>query len=713
MPVQTPLGQFDVPIVLVRMMEESQIGVMTASHDFFLYNFQTQSSEKLLHLNVPEDAEFLYALDPAGKRLLFGSIVGDNLHMIDLQNKKTLKRFDLDHQAPTSIAFSPDGAYLVCGTDQGRVLLWRSDSSTLVARLHSFPEYTSFYVKPTTNFVSALSFHENLLATSGYGGSVIVTNYQTQTSMKRFHPGLMKNTALLFYEDTVIVGNEEGTLFKIDRLGKHPMQRLPTGLGSITSLMRIGPDPYVLVVADQPYASLINARTMKVVNERYLQFDHNITSVCKDARDDLYIGTKGGELHHCDLQPLNQLEAMILSKAYSQAYRYCEQEPLLIQSESYRQLEAIYQQTVENAKIALEQGQKEQANAMLAPFASVKSKEITELQRAYGALTRLQYLYDNRRFPPFYGLAEQYPLLQSTSLYQYVEKIWTEHFLKAQRLMLLGKVKEAKAEVEPFALVNGKRRIIELLIHHIEVFKAYSKAVQQRDYSVLNQLTQRYSILRQLPSYQQLIDDAGELSDAIFDALKSKSFEQAELFLNQLKEVIQYAEQYAHLKIFFGIAAKLSHAIDHRRLRTAYQLIDTHHELTVLPWAEELENEWQKKLLHCESFAARGDIRSIKRELGLLINLHGRHERIGDIFRMAYQVQLKLLLHKKSPEFSASVGNYCDIFGIDTETRALLKKAKHLDVRIDLDPIRLYPKKRDSWLSFIRKLPDTITPVLQ
>jgi hypothetical protein len=286
--------------------------------------------------------------------------------------------------------------------------------------------------------------------------------------------------------------------------------------------------------------------------------------------------------------------------------------------------------------------------------------------------------------------------------------MWAERFTKAQKLIFIGKTKEAQKELEPFAAVNSKRPLIQLLIHHFDIMKIYSKAVYERDYHLLNQLTQQYPILRKLPSYMQLINEAGELKETIIEAFKNQAFDHASLLLHELSNVVQYEETYTELKHFSTQTSNLHHAITNQHWRSAYHILDSHPELMILPWAQELEHQWQEKLQLCEGYAIRGDIISIKTTLENLMNLPERYERIGNILRMAYQIQLKILQSKNQKSFSSGVTNYCKLFGVDTEIRHLLKKAKKDNLATELDPSHLHLQKRDEWLHNLHSLPDHI-----
>lgn len=704
MPIKAGLTHFESPIVLIQPLQYPLLGVVTAYHEIYLYNTETGTKTKIIRLNISENSQLLCAFDPTHMHFLFGTTHSEILTLLDLEDKKVLTRFELDQQTPTTLMFAPNGLHFVCGTSQGRVLLWRYDSPVLLSRLHSYPEYTSLYIKPKINFVSALAFEGDRLATSGYGGSVVITEYRSQTHAKRYHPSYVESSALLFYKESLIIGNKSGTLLKIDLQGKRPNQRLSTSINTVTRLLKIGGEPYILAVGNKPYVPLINANTMQIIYERYIEVDQPIAALCKDDNNNLYAGTVTGELFKFDLLPFHELERLVGSKSYAQAYHLCEQEPLLKESETYHLLESLFQQTTQHAKVLLEKGELEQAKTQLQPFLPTKAKEISSLLTAFSHIKQLMYLFDHQKFSPFYGLVEQFPLLSSTTLYAKVEEEWSERFKKAQTLMFMEKKKEAQAELAPFATVNSKRPFVLLLIQNTDVFKRYSKAVHERNYTQLNQLTLRYPFLRKLPSYNELIQEAGELIAAITEALKKQTFEYAQLLLGEFSLIPQYEKEFTQLKMFVSHAVNLHHAITHSHWRSAYSLIDGNSELMILPWAQELNVVWQEKLERCEQYAAAGDASAIKKEFMNLISLPGRHERIGDLLRSAYHVQLKELLDSNPDVFSVGVANYCDLFGMDTEIRHLLRIAKHKRITPQLEQSLLNPKQRDQWLYHITEL---------
>lgn len=634
MPQKISLTQFDSPIVLIQPLQYPKLGLVSKDNTIYSYDLETAEVTKVFHLNITEGTTLICAFDPHNNRLLFGSDKASTLNLIDLNQKKVINQYDLEQQIPTLLSFSPDGQYFICGTDQGRVLLWRCDSNTLISRLHSFPEYTSAYTKPKTNYVSALTFDGMTLASSGYGGSIVLTDYRTQTYSKRYSPGYLKNTALLIYNHFVITANQEGTLIKIDQKGAAANQRLGTSHKNIRFLQRIGPEPYIIVASDLPYVTLINGNTFKVIQERYLELDAPLTSLCVIG-DTLFAANLNNELMKFNLQPFEEFEKLIRAKEYAEAYEYCKNEPLLLESDLYKELESIYAEQLNKAKGYLTQKLIADAKIVLEPFKAAKAKEIAEVFQVYSFIDRFTDLFEQRKLAAFYGHAEQYPLLQETPVYQEAEKLWAEKFTRAQKLMFLNKEREIQEELSLFTTVTSKRPFIHLLLQNSAVLKIYSKAIQTKNYYQLRNLTVSFPLLRKFPSYQNFIKDTGEIIGAIIKALNERSFEEAELLLNELKDVVQYEAEYLQLKKLHSMAKNLHRALKNDQLRSAYRLIDNHPELLMLPWGEELNRQWNEKLSLAEQYAIKGEVSSIKKEFADLFDLPNRHGRLGDILRTA------------------------------------------------------------------------------
>jgi len=709
MPLKVNLPVSEHTVLNMGMTGPNQLGMIMSDHSLQLYDLAEKTFKQLFKFKFPENAQIISAFEPKHGLFALGNSQSSLIRLIDLSTQKVIRQFELDGQAPTLICFDPSGEYLVCGTDHGRVLLWRCDSPLLISRMHSFPDYKHYFsAPPKQNFVSAITFHKDLIATTGYGGSIVITDYRTQSTTKRLNPGHTRINSLLLFDNFLVSATQSGAIIKIDPDGKIPNQRLFTPASFITQLLQITHEPLILVMSNLSSIMLIDVDQMKIVDEHYIRLNTPPKAVCKSEHSQIFISDSSGVLESFNLEPFETLQALIDSKQYSKAYQYCENEPFLKKSPLYLQLEAIFSSVLQAARVLLEEKKNQKAKMLLNAFREVKQNDIKTLLASYDQLPRLEYLFANRKLGPFYGLIEQYPLLKETQLYKECEKLWAMHYSKAQKMILTGKTQEAREELRPFSAVTSKIPMIQFILMHSNILISYSKAIQSQDFSLLRQLSMRYPVLKKLPSYIQLIEEAGELRSAIPNALKERDFEKSSMLLDELEKVVQFEHDYLHLRKFATIASNLNHSMKNEQWRSAYQTYDSHHELEILPWTSELDTMWQSKLQKSEQYAKKGDVTSIRKEFGHLINLPVRSVRIGDILRNGYQVQLLQLIQTQPQKFQNGVENYCTLFGIDTELRTLIKTARKNNIVIQLDPVLTQIKHRDQWLSHITLLPSRI-----
>jgi WD40 repeat protein len=118
---------------------------------------------------------------PDAKLIAFAT--STHLHIANMQDKQIIKSIFLDKENLTILSFDISSTYIIAGNSEGRVLLFKYNSGSQLARLCSFP-----YQRPKTrvkkNFVSAITFHKNLLAVSGYGGAIFIIDIYIQVPIK-------------------------------------------------------------------------------------------------------------------------------------------------------------------------------------------------------------------------------------------------------------------------------------------------------------------------------------------------------------------------------------------------------------------------------------------------------------------------------------------------------------------------------------------------
>ena len=110
------------------------------------------------------------------------------LQLIAIANEKTISIFNLKTQLLlqtiisyngeiSTIHFVQNSPYLIVGTKQGRVMQYRYDAKISIARLYSF-SYNNLTQRRIDNIykndVNAIDSYGDLVASSGYAGSIIL-----------------------------------------------------------------------------------------------------------------------------------------------------------------------------------------------------------------------------------------------------------------------------------------------------------------------------------------------------------------------------------------------------------------------------------------------------------------------------------------------------------------------------------------------------------
>ena len=112
----------------------------------------------------------------------------------------------------------------------------------------------------------------------------------------------------------------------------------------------------------------------------------------------------------------------------------------------------------------------------------------------------------------------------------------------------------------------------------------------------------------------------------------------------------------------------------------------------------------------CEAAALRGDTPAIKELLGPLLTLKSRNEKIGNILRVSYQIQIKQCLTQSKPALAKNgISHYVDLFGMDGETEQLIKVLHAKGLKLHLSDEQKQHRPRGLWVSTTHgHLPDSI-----
>ncbi len=710
---------FDAAIVYLRVLNDARLALVTKKGVFAIFNLLTMQKEQEFtfnHADVHEDKKSI-AFSPDGKYLAYSEAEQSVVRVIDIDSHKLHHSFPTLRNRIETLCFDPSSAYLIAGSTTGRVYLWNLFSTGQVSRLSSFPEYTPHLLtQPKHNYVSAACFSPSgaLVATSGYGGSIVVTNIHTEVSPKRITPSHLRINALSFiHENMIVAGNVEGALDVIDLHTGQIQKHYQTGLSSIRDIVVSSSGSFLLVSGHTKDVVLIDLIKQKIREEAYISSSEKITQMSITHDDMLIIGGENGSISMYRLSPEEGLKSHLNSGAYAQAYDLVHEYPLLEVSPLAKKIEQEWESSLEDALLKVEEGKNDEALDLLKNFSNAPSKSnaIKDVKNFIKYFPSFHTAVLKKNYALAYSIAEQTPLLKRSTSYADMEKVWDTCFLKAQTYVITHQKRELLNVLQPFSRVNSKLCFIQVLLHQPDLFLQFTHDVNTHAYEKIFSVTHSYPCLKEIQSYKELLHTAEDLYAKSKTHIFSAEYDLAKLELEQLSLIPFMKSQWQELTHIYSLAMKLHSLHAEDDTLSCYALIDKNECLQSLPVAKALEAEWNLKMGVCEKEALLGHIKEIKSTLGVLLRLSTRAQKIGTLLRLGFFTQIKLLVIKhQTSSIQQAMDTYIEMFGYDTEINNLiLKLKKDKIIEIELDETQTYHRSRSLWLSITDgKIPDTI-----
>jgi len=710
---------FDDKVVYLSVLHGDKIAIADKSKKFSIIELPSMDETQsfvLKHANAHSEKKNI-CFSPDGKYLAYSEKEQSVVRIIDIQKQKLHHSFPTLQNQIETLCFDPGSRYLVAGSITGRVYLWNIFSTGQVSRLSSFPEYSASLLPQTkVNYVSAASFSPSghLVATSGYGGSIVITNIHTEVSPKRITPGRIRINSLCFInEDFLAAGNIEGGLNIIDLKTSQIHKHYQSSLGDINTMCTSSSGSYLFLAGHTHQVSIIDLKEEKVLSNEYLRLPSKVTHIDINEDDVLIVGCDDGSVHFFHLFPEELLKLRLDTSSYFQCHDLIQKFPLLQESPLVENLEEAWEETLGDAVYQVQEADYKAAEKLLKRFSKVPSKThvINEFQGLYTHYERFKTAVSHENYAMAYSMADHVHLLKMTDPYREMESIWDRVFLKAQAYVVKEQTHHLFKVLEPFSRVGSKLCFIQVLLHQPEMFLEFTRHINDHSYDKIFSITKQYPCLKQIQSYQKVLDSSNDLFIKFRQHIFSRDYDLAELEYEALTHISYLKEDLKELIRLLDLAKRLDSYYKDKQMLSAYTLIDAHPELIPLPLAQEIEKIWNDKVQEAEKEALLGHTKEIKSILAELLTLHSRAQKVGTLLRLSYMTQIKFLVVKEQlGVISKAVHNYIKIFGYDTELSTLLQKLKKSkNFTIDLTPDQEHRRPRALWLSITEgKVPDTI-----
>lgn len=687
-------------ITAIKALQNNTVAVGTKTHGIQI--FEAENCQNRQTLNVTQINYKTTAIDFHPSENICAIVNDETIYIVSLTNRTVLQTIVTQNGAIDIISFVPNRPYLVSGTKEGRVMLYRYDGHSEISRLVSFA-HTGPKKQVANKYVSAFAFSQNYIACSGYGGCVSLIHLNSHQQIRKYCSSKVRVDTLCFIdEDTLLFGNVEGRLFSQSLHNKESVFSINMPFTNITKILRFPASDFVLISGKSNNICLVNIKTRKLVSSKYLIFEDEVQTMILVNEQNLIVALKNKQLYHVKFSNLHDLKECMLKKNIAKALNIIDSDPRLQGTKEHKRVEVLYEKMYAKAFSHLINSNKQELKQLVGIMKNIDNKtdDIELLFKAYKNYPKFQSFTLEKKYALAYTLCEKFPPLKFTPEYKKMEDNFKQTYTFAQKQILIGRQDVAKDALEPYITVLSKRALINLLLRQNKEFLEFLKALQNKDYNMIHSLVSKYEIFKDIPGYDILQKSQETLLKNIDVAIDNAKMDEA---IQQIKSMQRFTCNQERLEELFDkalSAQKLLASYEANNFKKCYERIDKDERLQKLEITKLLERHWQKLMDQCEKHALEGNIQGIKETLQELMYISSRAQRTGDLLRLSFYTQIKQLINKNKFKSAENIiYSYIDIFGMDKELKIIMKNyEKQTSKKLAITHEQEKKRTRESWL---------------
>ncbi len=641
------------------------------------------------------------AFSKNGRRIAFST--KKHLYIADLIKNEIIKKIDTQTKHLTILSFDNSSKYIIAGTKDARVILYKYNSNLHISRLFSFG-YKNKSNKFRHHYISAIAYYKDFIAVGGHGGIIFIIDIYSQSNKHiLFHNTFLK-TALYFLDaETILCGDNNGNLQFISICRNKVLKTIYLDEKQISQIKHIPKTNYLIIHASSKKIYILDIKQKVLIHTQYVKFENKINLLEVLDTDNIIVSLNNNKLLHIELPNTKKLDSLILHNSIEDAFDLVENEPMLIGTDSHKKLEQIYTQKYKMAIEALINQNETLAKEIIHRYTKVASKKesIRLLFKAFENYHRFNMLYLDKKYSICYAMSEKYPPLKMTQEHKKMERRWKETFTIAQKHINENHINRAKVIFHEFIPVQSKRNIIHLMLMYNNLFIEFAKAIKDKNFKILNEIAKQNKLFLQMPIFLTLHDEVKNSIKEIKIYIKQNQLDKAVKSLKKIQDMPNFIQEIKELYEMCSNMQELQNTYSENNFFRCYELIDEyphlqHSELGIL-----LNRHWFQLINKCENYAIKGSAKDIKATLGDLIRLKQRREKIGSLLRLAFQVHIMhLITNHKYNSAKNLIYSYIDIFTKDTEIISLMNKYELISSKkLAITQTELNNKTRNDWIN--------------
>ena len=662
------------PIIHLKILENNALVVVDANTTIRYLNSETLEvlngfKAKIHHKSYKTNVVYF---SKNGK--YFASLTPDcrEARLYNVNTKKATARVNRHQGEVSCVGIDSKSRYMFSCGDDGKTFAVDIKSSKL-----------AFTLPPHADTVNDIVFSENgnWVATVSYDRKVSIFNLSMMTQkhkLKHHSAPVMKARFLKKQRLLTVDKNAKAVICNIYS-GK-VVKRLDGIHDDVTQIVTAHEDKFLFVGTALGYILLYDLDTYELLSKKYIKLNSSITALeFNQKTNNLIIGTDDGDLLFYDIyEGEDKINELFKHKKFEEIQNEANHNPVLAYTKVFDLVSNLWENTLEKAKICLQNGDKKTAEALLSNFKHIPSKNsmIQKVLAEYEDYDKFVINAKQGKLTLAYSLANQHPMYKESKLYKSLEARWKKTFALAQKYALEPNgVDKAKEILAPYRGISEKTKLIQDLFTKGNIYKRFRVSIGQKDFKMALELAKQHPFLKEFPEYMTIMNYADMLYAKARKMIQEGETHAAIKLLRILGDFDDFKDEVDSMIKEIESKQKFFIAVQEKDYILAYNLLDQNEDLEDTKDGKELIERWNNDLEVANAYAAEGNIEALKEILAPYMKISSKMMALANVFAWGYMGQLESAIKAKTDQHRVEEGikNFVLNFGVTDQLETLYR----------------------------------------
>jgi hypothetical protein len=662
------------PIIHLKLLENESLVVVDAKTTIRYLNSETLEvlngfKAKIHHASYKTNVVYF---SPNGK--YFASITPDckESRLYNVNTKKATARVNRHQGEVSCVGIDSKNRYMFSSGEDGKTFAVDIRSSKLAFTLPSHAD--------TVNDI-AFSENGNWVATVSYDRKISIFNLSMMTQkhrLKHHSAPVMKARFLKQHRLLTVDKNAKAVVCNI-HTGK-VLKRLDGAHDDVTQIVTSTDDKFLFVGTALGYILVYDLDSYKLLAKKYIKLSASITALeFNHKTNHLIIGTEEGDLLFYDIyEGEDKINELFKHKKFEEIQKEESTNPILAYTKVFELVSNLWENTLEKAKICLQNGDRKTAEALLSNFKHVPSRNsmIQKVLAEYMDYEKFVVNAKQGKLTLAYSLANQHPMYKESKLYKSLEARWRKVFASAQKYALQPKgVDKAKEILAPYRGISEKTKLIQDLFTKGQIYKRFRVSIGQKDFKMALELAKQHPFLKEFPEYTTIMNYADTLYTKARKLILDGDTHPAIKLLRVLGDFDDFKAEVHEMIRDIESKQKFFIAVQEKDFVLAYNLLDQTEDLQETKDGKALIARWNDDLEVANAYAAEGNIEALEEILQPYMKISSKMMALANVFAWGYMGQLESAIKSKAEKSMVENGikNFVLSFGITDQLETLYR----------------------------------------